>query len=160
MTEPGSVGHIVSINVSRGGVPKLPIPRARVGVAGVEGDAQNDLRHHGGPDRAVCIFSMEVIERLRAEGHPIGPGAAGENLTIAGLDWPGVVPGAVLAFEGGVQLEVVSFCSPCKTIREAFTEGDFGRISQKLCPGESRVYARVLVEGEVREGDAVRLDEP
>jgi MOSC domain-containing protein YiiM len=56
-----------------------------------------------------------------------------------------------------VLLEIVSFTSPCKTIRESFIDGRFARISQKLHPGWSRVYARVLSEGEVRFGDSVEL---
>ena len=37
---------------------------------------------HGGPERALCLFSLERILELQAEGHPIFPGAAGENITI------------------------------------------------------------------------------
>jgi MOSC domain-containing protein YiiM len=59
-----------------------------------------------------------------------------------------------------VLLEVASFTSPCKTIKESFIDGRFVRISQKLHPGWSRVYARVLSEGEVRFGDSVELLSP
>ena len=72
---------------AEGGVPKIPVGAARLGAEGVEGDKQNDLRHHGGPLRAVCIYSLEIIEALQGEGHPIGPGTTGENITISGLDW-------------------------------------------------------------------------
>jgi len=37
--------------VSQGGVPKRPVPEARVGAAGLAGDAQR-WKHHGGPQRA------------------------------------------------------------------------------------------------------------
>jgi MOSC domain-containing protein YiiM len=56
-----------------------------------------------------------------------------------------------------VLLEVASFTSPCKTIRASFIDGEFVRISQKLHPGWSRVYARVLREGEIRFGDHVEV---
>jgi MOSC domain-containing protein YiiM len=56
-----------------------------------------------------------------------------------------------------VVLEVVSFTTPCKTIRESFIHEQFVRISQKLHPGWSRVYTRVLSEGEIRSGDTVEL---
>ena len=52
---------------------------------GLEGDRQRDLRFHGGPLRAVSLYSLELIEALQAEGHPIAPGAMGENLTMAGV---------------------------------------------------------------------------
>ncbi|MDO8501553.1 MAG: MOSC domain-containing protein [Gemmatimonadaceae bacterium] len=86
-------GLLFSINCSAGGVPKLPMPEALVTTYGLFGDSQADTRHHGGPDRAVCIFSVERIRALQEEGHPIGTGTTGENLTISGLDWDLVTPG-------------------------------------------------------------------
>jgi MOSC domain-containing protein YiiM len=59
-----------------------------------------------------------------------------------------------------VLLEVVSFTTPCKTIRESFAGGKFVRISQKLHPGWSRVYTRVLSEGEILAGDPVEVTPP
>jgi len=44
---PSRVGRVVSVNVSPGGVPKLPVDRARLSPAGVEGDRQRDLQYHG-----------------------------------------------------------------------------------------------------------------
>jgi len=153
------LGHVVQINVSNGGVPKRPVAggAARITRDGVVGDRQEDTKHHGGPDRAVCLFSLEVIERLRAEGHPIAPGTVGENLTIRGIDWSLVKPGASLAFEGGVVLGVTSYTTPCSTIRASFADSDSRRIKQELHPGESRVYTRVIREGVVRTGEVVRL---
>lgn len=154
--EDGRSGRVVQISVSRGGVPKLPVPQARLSSAGVEGDRQNDRRHHGGPDRAVCIYSLELIEALQQEGHPIVPGSAGENLTVSGLNWDGIAPGVRLTV-GEATLEIASFTVPCKTIRASFADGRFERISQKTNPGWSRVYARVLFAGEARIGDAVEI---
>lgn len=151
-------GRVVQISVSRGGVPKRGVPQARLSSSGVEGDRQDDTRHHGGPDRAVCIYSLEVIEALRREGHPIVPGSAGENVTVAGLKWDSIAPGVRLRV-GEALLEVVSYTVPCKTIRASFADGRFERISQKTNPGWSRVYARVLSAGEARTGDVVEITE-
>lgn len=150
-------GRVVRVNVSNGGVPKLAVERARVSRAGVEGDRQNDLEHHGGPERAVTVSALEIIESIRAEGHPIGPGTTGENLTVSGLDWSRVAPGARLVLEGGVELEVASYAAPCTTIAGSFIDGSSKRISEKIHPGESRVYCRVVAEGEVSRGEGVRL---
>src|SRR5438034_7213405 len=79
---------------------------ARITPLGLEGDAHRDLEHHGGPERAVCLFSLEAIRELQAEGHPMAPGALGENVTVEGLDWSAVVPGAILQLGGDVRLEV------------------------------------------------------
>lgn len=152
--------RVVQLSVSPGGVPKLPIPEARVTKLGLEGDAHRDEEHHGGPERAVCLFSLEQIEALGAEGHTVTPGALGENVTVAGLPWTDVVPGARLRLGAEVLLEVTRYTTPCFNIRTVFKGGEFARVSQKRNPGWSRVYARVLEEGVVRAGDAVELVPP
>lgn len=147
--------RILHINLSNGGVPKAPVTRARVTREGLEGDQQADRKHHGGPERALSLFSIEVIERLRAQGHPIAPGTVGENLTIEGIDWPTLNPGARLRFAGGVELEIASYANPCATIRDSFKDLDSRRIKQELHPGESRLYARVIAPGEIETGESI-----
>jgi MOSC domain-containing protein YiiM len=150
------MGRVASLNVSNGGVPKRPVESAFVSSAGVAGDRQNDTKHHGGPDRAVCLYSLELITELQREGHPIAPGTAGENITLSGMDWDSITPGTRLSV-GSALLEIVSYTVPCKTIRNSFVNGRFVRISQKTNPGWSRVYARVIEPGEVRQGDFVQV---
>ena len=152
------IGTVVSINVSAGGVPKSRVSGAQVSRLGLVGDAQDDTEHHGGPDRAVCVYSLERIRSLQAEGHPIDIGTAGENVTLEGVDWDLVVPGTLLRLGNRVLLEVVSFTNPCKTIKASFIDGEFIRIAQKLHPGWSRVYARVLSEGQINSGDPVEVN--
>src|SRR5918997_6838712 len=147
---------IVSLNRSDGGVPKLPAEEAWAGTGGLEGDRQRNRRFHGGPQRALCLYSAERIGALRAEGHPIAPGTTGENVTVSGLDWEQVVPGKRLRV-GGALVEVTSFTAPCQNIAGSFLRGEFKRISQKVHPGWSRVYARVLEEGLLRVGDRVEV---
>ncbi len=149
-------GVIESINVSPGGVPKSAVMSARVSPAGLDGDGQRDLRHHGGPDRALCLYSMERIAALQREGHGIAPGTTGENLSIRGLDWEAIIPGAKLRV-GDVTLEITAYASPCHNIRPSFADENSNRVSQKLYPGWSRVYARVVGEGELRVGDGIAL---
>lgn len=153
-------GVLASINVSSGGVPKRRITGAHVSRLGLVNDAQNDTQHHGGPERAVCVYSLERIRALQTEGHPIDVGTVGENVTVEGIDWDRVVPGARLRLGQEVILEVASFTTPCKKIRESFIDEQFVRISHKLHPGWSRVYTRVLSEGEIRSGDSVELTPP
>jgi MOSC domain-containing protein YiiM len=151
------IGTIVSINVSGGGVPKGRVNGAQVSRLGLVGDAQNDKKHHGGPEKAVCVFSIERIRSLQAEGHPIDVGTVGENVTLEGIDWGLAVPGAQLRLGDEVLLEIASFTNPCKTIKGSFIDGEFIRIAQKLHPGWSRVNARVLREGQIRFGDPVEV---
>ncbi len=151
-----SEGRLESINVSDGGVPKRPRPECEITAGGLAGDRQRNLKFHGGPDRAVLLYSLGRIESLRDGGHPIAPGTIGENLTISGLDWDLAVPGARVEV-GPVLLELTRYATPCDTIAGSFRDGRFARVSQKLHPGWSRVCARVLAEGLVRVGDPVRL---
>jgi len=149
------IGRVVQINVSPGGVPKRPVPLARVTRRGIEGDGHRDTEHHGGPDRALCLFSLEQIEALQAEGHPVEPGALGENLTLAGLDWARVQPDDFFRLGEEVLVQITRFTSPCIKIRAAFLDGAYSRVSEKRHPGWSRVYARVLVPGDIAAGDPV-----
>ena len=149
------IGRILQISVSPGGVPKRPVPRARLTRLGIEGDGHRNPGLHGGPDRALCLFSIERIEALQAEGHPVEPGALGENLTIAGLDWTRVQPDEVFRLGAEALIQITRFTSPCVTIRASFLDGTYSRVSQKRHPGWSRVYARVLVPGEITAGDPV-----
>ena len=149
-------GRVAGLQQSHGGVPKRPVDWATVHARGMDGDRQRKRLIHGGPKRALCLYSQERIEALAAEGHPIVPGAVGENVTIAGLPWEIVRPGVRLTI-GEVEAEVTSFTTPCRTIAGAFADGRFARISQAVHPGWSRVYVRILREGAVRVGDPVRL---
>ncbi|HEY3097727.1 MAG TPA: MOSC domain-containing protein [Methylomirabilota bacterium] len=151
------IGRIVQLSVSNGGVPKRAVPTARITPLGLEGDAHRDHEHHGGPERAVCLFAMEAIRELQAEGHPLVPGALGENVTLEGLDWSAVQPGARLQLGEEVVVEVTRYTTPCFNIRPAFRGGDYSLVSQKRHPGRSRVYARVIATGTLRSGDPVRL---
>ena len=153
-----SYPHVHQISVSDGGVPKLPVLEATVSDKGVAGDRQRNLRFHGGLGRAVCLYYLELIERLQDEGHPIDPGSSGENLTVSGLDWDQVRPGVRLTIGPEVQIEVTSYTTPCSHNGRWFRDEDFSRMSQKLNPGWSRVYAKVLRGGVVRPGDAVTIN--
>ena len=146
---------VVSLNTSPGGVPKLPRDEVFVSKSGLDGDGHR-YHLHGGPDKAVCIYADEVIDALRAEGHPIAVGTTGENVTVRGLDWPAIVPGVRLML-GAVEIEVTEYAAPCQSIVDSFSDRRSKRISQKLYPGSSRVYARVITEGILILGDPVRV---
>ena len=155
-----SSGRVVSVNVSPGGVPKRPVHSAWVGRLGLDSDAHTEPEpSHGGPDQAVCIYAIEAIERVAADGHEAFPGAYGENLTLEGLDWGTLRPGDVLAIgEAGLSLELTKYAAPCQTIAHWFVERRIGRIAPTVNPHDARWYARVLVEGRVEPGDRVVLN--
>ena len=150
-------GRIFQLNCSSGGVPKLAVREAFLTPTGLEGDRQRDLRIHGGPERALCLFALERILELQHEGHPIFPGSVGENVTVVGLDWQRLEPGARLSLGDEALVEVTRYTSPCKTIAGSFVGRDFKRILQEDHPGHSRVYARVIQTGRLAVGQLVRL---
>jgi MOSC domain-containing protein YiiM len=153
----GPSGRLESINLSRGGVPKTAAAEATITATGLKGDRHRQRRYHGGPDRAVTLFSADRIAELQAEGHPIAAGTTGENLTVAGLDWTRVLPGSRLSVGEEVMLEITKYTTPCQTITGSLLGGDISRIAQKTHPGWSRVCARVIAGGRIRVGDPVAL---
>lgn len=157
MIQHSGEGRILQINISRGGVPKHPVEQATVTSEGIAGDYQRDQRNHGGPMRALCLYTIEEIQRLQAEGHPIVPGSSGENITLERIDLAALTPGTRLALGDEVEIELTSYTAPCENIAASFTDGDFTRISHKLHPGESRIYARVLHGGMLTPRQTARI---
>ncbi len=150
-------GHIFQINISDGGVPKQPIRTGVVHERGIVGDRQNDTKHHGGPTRALCLYALETILELQREGHPVFPGSIGENITLVGVDFSTLKTGDRLQLGPAVLIEVTQPATPCSTIEESFKDGKFKRISAKLNPGQSRLYARVISGGSISIGDPVTV---
>lgn len=150
-------GRIFQLNISNGGVPKLPVREAVLTPNGLEGDRQAHPLIHGGPERTLCLYALELILKLQAEGHPIYPGSIGENVTVCGLDWAGLKPETRLAFGDEALIEIASYTKPCKTIAASFLSRSSDRVSQKRHPGASRLYARVLRPGRLWIGQAVRV---
>jgi MOSC domain-containing protein YiiM len=153
---PAASGSVTQVSASGGGVPKRAVASAPVGRRGLDGDRQADRLHHGRPFQALCLWSTEVIDELAGDGHAVTPGAAGENLTLAGLDWRSLQPGARLRV--GTALAEVSFPAiPCAKQTRWFADGDFDRISHDRNPQWTRWYAWVREPGVVGAGDPVVL---
>jgi len=153
---PAQTGTLTQINVSGGGVPKLPIAQAIVGRRGLEGDVQQSRMHHGRPWQALSLWSGDVIAALQAEGHPIAPGNAGENLTLSGIDWSTLRAGTIIEI-GDVRCQLSAGAVPCKKNNQWFADNDSQRILHDRHPGWSRWYASVLTAGPVATGDAVTV---
>jgi MOSC domain-containing protein YiiM len=146
------VPRIFQLNVSPGGVPKLAVREARAGALGLDGDGHAHPKIHGGPERALCLYSLEVIRALQEQGHPIFPGSVGENVTITGLDWTALAAGTRLRLGDEVVVELTRIAAPCKQIVESFSDRNSKRLAE---PAIGRWYARVLAEGVLRVGQPV-----
>jgi MOSC domain-containing protein YiiM len=149
-------GTVVQLSASGGGVPKLPVGEVDVGWSGVDGDVQATRLHHGRPWQALCLWSADVVDELAAAGHPIAYGRAGENVTIGGLDWAHVRPGARLRI-GAVRCEVSSYSLPCSKNAQWFIGGRFDTMHYERGP-VSRVYATVTAPGHIATGDPATLE--
>jgi len=148
-----------SINIStEGGVPKLPIDKAQIKFEGVEGDFnkfRTEKKNSTGT-RAVTLFSLEQIEKLKSEGHSIDIGTTGENITIEGVDWPTLDVGTRMMI-GEAMIELSEPTAPCSKIGKSFIDGAFSRIDHELELGWSRWSASVIEEGGVQVGSQVIL---
>lgn len=151
-----SRGTVVALHLGDGGVPKRAVGSVQVDHAGVVGDRQATRRHHGAPWQALCLWSEEVVAAFASGGHPIGPGSAGENVTVAGLEWGGVRPGVRLEL-GTVACEVSAYAVPCRQNARWFSDRRFDRIHHRNGP-VSRVYASVLRPGSIALGDPVLVE--
>lgn len=152
---PTGEGTVHQLSRSNGGVPKTSVDEVEVGWRGVVGDRQQSRQHHGRPWQALCLWSKEVVDAFAADGHPLSPGAAGENVTLRGLDWADVRPGTRLRL-GTVLCEVSSWALPCKKNAQWFRDRDFMLMHHERGP-VSRAYATVLEPGRIRVGDAAVL---
>ena len=148
-----------SINIStQGGVPKLPIDKAQIKFEGVDGDFnkfRTEKKNSTGT-RAVTLFSLEQIEKLKSEGHTIDVGTTGENITIEGVEWPSLEVGARMMI-GEAMIELSEPTAPCSKIGKSFIDGAFSRIDHELELGWSRWSASVIEEGQVEIGSQVIL---
>ena len=109
-------GIIYQLNIGSGGVPKLPVPQARVTRERIEGDdwnwAVNKIQlnnkpgGHGGSLQAICLYSLECLARLRGQGFPVFPGALGENFTTQGIDYSQVRTGDTYQVGSVVQIRI------------------------------------------------------
>ena len=151
-------GTITQISANNGGVDKKSVAKANIGYRGVEGDRQNNRKHHGRVWQALCLYGQEVIERLQAEGNPILPGNVGENVTISGLDWATLRPGTIIKLGTDVVIELSAGATPCAHNAPYFVNGNFNRMNHDQHPGWSRLYASVLVDGVIRVGDSVEVE--
>ena len=149
-------GRVAFLAISNGGVPKQQVPAAYVGWRGLLGDVQQSRNHHGRPFQALCLWSVEVIENFRAQGHPIAPSSAGENITISGIDWRSVRPGVRLRL-GTALCEISAFATPCSKNAQWFLTGEYDLMHEDRGP-VSRVYATVIEPGHIEPDDPAVLE--
>ncbi|MEO0528950.1 MAG: MOSC domain-containing protein [Planctomycetota bacterium] len=140
---------------------KSPIARpVAVGRLGIEGDEVAEKRVHGGPDKAVCVYSADRFPHWREDlGEPeLGGAAFGENFTVAGLNEETVCLGDIWRI-GTAEFEVSQPRQPCWKLARRWKTKDLTLRVQQT--GYTGWYLRVREEGLVSPGDEIeRVDQP
>jgi MOSC domain-containing protein YiiM len=140
---------------------------------GVEGDAHlgTTVKHRSRvakdptqPNlRQVHLIHSELFEELAGKGFAVASGELGENVTTQGIDLLSLPAGARLRLGESVVIEVTGLRNPCVQI-DRFQKGLMKAVLDKDEQGnvirKSGIMGIVLEGGEVRPGDAIRVELP
>ena len=144
-------GILTQLNTSPGGMPKTAVLFAHVSRDGVAGDWQRNRKYHGGPDRAVCLYSEELYAELRTEGVELANGAVGENFTTRGVNLQHLAKGDRLRVGADCVIELTDIRVPCRSLKRWAVD------LPTLIQGRSGWVAKVISEGTVRPGDPIEV---
>jgi MOSC domain-containing protein YiiM len=140
---------------------------------GVEGDAHNGetVKHRSRvrrdpsqPNlRQVHLIHAELHDELRAAGFDVSPGQMGENVTTRGLDLLALPTGTRLHLGEGAVIEITGLRNPCVQldgVAEGLMAATLDHDEQGNLVRKAGVMSIVLAAGEVRPGDAIRVELP
>ena len=133
------------------GICKQPVTGPlRLGRLGFEHDGVGDLKHHGGEDKAVCVYSLEHYPYWEdVLGIKLPAAAFGENLTVSDLREDDICIGDVFEL-GTALLQVSQPRQPCRTLAARYGRDDLVKLVADS--GRTGFYFRVLKEGIVQKG--------
>lgn len=124
---------------------------------GFEGDGVGDRKHHGGEDKAVCVYSLDHYAYWKSVlGIEMPIAAFGENLSVVGMHEEAVCIGEMYTI-GTAVVQVSQPRQPCGTLAARYGRNDFVKLVADS--GRTGFYFRVLTEGRVRSGDTLTLIE-
>lgn len=146
--------------------------RVRTGL-GVDGDAHQGAtvkhRHHVSRDptrpnlRQVHLIQAELFDELRGQGFELEPGQMGENVTTQGLDLLALPRGTRLHLGDAAVVEVTGLRVPCKLldrIAPGLMRATLDTAADGTVIRKAGVMGIVLADGDVRPGDAIRVELP
>ena len=127
-----------------------------LGATNLTGDGQADLKHHGGPDKAVCVYPEIHYRhwRSRLALPTLKWGAFGENFTVSELTEDDVCIGDVWSV-GEALVQVSQPRQPCWKLARRWDIEDLAWQVQQT--GFTGWYFRVLKEGLVQREAVLRL---
>ena len=137
---------------------KHPVLEAVAGPLGLAGDEQADLSNHGGPDKALCVYSYDHYAYWeRTLGKALTPAAFSENLTVSGLRETEISLGDILR-AGEALVQVTYPRTPCSKLARKLRRKDLPVLIH--ANGFSGFYLRVLEPGCIAAGDAFEMVTP
>ncbi|MEH7456745.1 MOSC domain-containing protein [Bacillus pseudomycoides] len=137
------------------GICKEPIEEAFLSKDGFLGDDVADLKHHGGPDRAVCVYPHEHYALWEQEFQTTLPSSTfGENITVINMLERDVFIGDTYQL-GEAIIQVTQARIPCSTISKRL--GIPGILPRIVATGYTGYLCRVLQEGIVRKDSQIKL---
>jgi MOSC domain-containing protein YiiM len=140
---------------------------------GVEGDAHlgETVKHRSRvrrdparPNlRQVHLLQAELHDELRGAGFDLMPGEMGENVTTRGVDLLALPTGSRLRLGRAAVVQVTGLRNPCTQLdglrpgllAATLDRDDDGRLARR-----AGVMGVVLESGEIRPGDAIRVELP
>jgi MOSC domain-containing protein YiiM len=139
------------------GIFKEPVHgRLRLGKMNLDGDKQADLTVHGGADKAVYAYAGEHYDywRKEFEGMSLPWGMFGENFTTQGMFEETVNIGDQFQV-GTAKVVATQPRMPCYKLGVKFGRMDI--IKRFLASGLTGIYFKVMNEGQLEEGDDIKL---
>ncbi len=136
------------------GLCKHPVDTPlELGPSGFTGDGVQDKKHHGGEDKAVCVYSADHYPHWHKElGIEMPIAAFGENLTLSDCREESIHIGDIFTL-GSATVQVSQPRQPCKTLAARFGRSDFVKLVVES--GYTGFYLRVLKTGIVQPGEAM-----
>lgn len=126
----------------------------QIGAGGIAGDFIADMKHHGGTDQALYLYSQADMDWWSEQlQRPIEPGFFGENLTLSHW-WPELRIGDRVRI-GEVLLEITAPRIPCSTLAARVGDVRFAKAFVKA--ERCGAYARVLNAGSLSVGQSVAV---
>ncbi|OUB82823.1 MOSC domain-containing protein [Bacillus thuringiensis serovar medellin] len=118
------------------------------------GDGQADLIHHGGVDKAVCVYTGDHYPYWEKElNQDLVYGAFGENITVSGMSEEDVCIGDTFEL-GQAIVQVTQPRQPCFKLAKKYNIPKLPLYFQET--GYTGFYFRVLKEGWVSSVDTLK----
>ena len=122
---------------------------------GFEGDGVGDLKHHGGIDKAVCVYGIDHYGYWETVlGIEMPKAAFGENFSVTGMHEDDICIGDIYQV-GSARMQVSQPRQPCSTLAARYGREDFVKLV--VDSGRTGFYLSVLQEGLVSAGDRLAV---